>query len=346
MSPNPSVDQGDGYHSSRTACSAVRPHLLDLLDGRLNAERSRRLKGHLQICTPCRQEWEAVRASERALCSARRSLPSPGDLRTDFHARLAARSAVRRQARPWLLRLAAPALATTLLIMVWGRGSRVIPSPGPREVAVPPEKSEAIPESAPLLFPLKVARGEEQKSRTSPLIASGRDDIRDATPGRRKVRLQIASAAIISGEPGRNSPGSSALNGNPKYEAALSSASRADLSNQVTAFAKTDQKAKERPSQVDVTLSGGVRSTGPAPVRELIVDAVQSVSPPIREIVDVHVIDARRHFDASLKVVGNHCSVTDSSANTPFDVSEDAAAHSTSGEQTEGGDDHAAAGSQ
>jgi hypothetical protein len=90
------------------ACRGVRSRLSAYLDRELTAEERTLVDAHLEQCAGCRAELSAWRSAVSALGGARAAIPSPGDLRGEFYARL--EQSRRRPSRAgWLL--AAPALA-------------------------------------------------------------------------------------------------------------------------------------------------------------------------------------------------------------------------------------------
>src|SRR5581483_637885 len=116
MRPEPGADRGAQSHSlTPPRCAAVQARLFDYLDGELPAVEQEPIRAHLEVCAACRREAALCRQAERALESARNAVPSPGDLRADFYARLAAseQTAARRAWLSW--KVAVPALAACAL---------------------------------------------------------------------------------------------------------------------------------------------------------------------------------------------------------------------------------------
>jgi hypothetical protein len=99
-------------------CEHVRSRLLPYLDRDLGPAERSIVESHLENCASCRAEMAAHRHIETMLGTAAATIPSPGDLRTDFYARLE-KSRRRQGISPWLL--AAPALtAAAVLLFVFG----------------------------------------------------------------------------------------------------------------------------------------------------------------------------------------------------------------------------------
>ena len=71
-------------------CVRVQSRLFDLFDNSLSASERERVEAHLSTCLLCAKEWESVRVAERSLRTSSYSLPSAGDLRPQFYARLQA----------------------------------------------------------------------------------------------------------------------------------------------------------------------------------------------------------------------------------------------------------------
>jgi hypothetical protein len=117
MRPEPGADRGAQSHTL-PRCAAVQARLFDYLDGALPAAEREPIRAHLEVCAACRREAALCQQSERALASARSAIPSPGDLRADFYARLAAsdQTAARRAWLSW--KVVAPALATCALAVL------------------------------------------------------------------------------------------------------------------------------------------------------------------------------------------------------------------------------------
>src|SRR5262249_29273433 len=91
----------------------------DYLDGELPAAEREPIRAHLEVCAVCRREAALCQQSERALASALSAVPPPGDLRTDFYARLASSEQTAAARRPCLsCEVSAPALAACALAVL------------------------------------------------------------------------------------------------------------------------------------------------------------------------------------------------------------------------------------
>ena len=69
-------------------CENVQSHLLSYLDDELDTPERSLIEYHLAQCSTCRAEMAAFERAEAALGSASAMIPAPGDLRSDFYARL------------------------------------------------------------------------------------------------------------------------------------------------------------------------------------------------------------------------------------------------------------------
>lgn len=69
-------------------CDRFQPRLLSYVDHELSADERRLMEMHLQQCAACRAEMASFQQAEALLGSAASNIPSPGDLRPEFYARL------------------------------------------------------------------------------------------------------------------------------------------------------------------------------------------------------------------------------------------------------------------
>lgn len=104
--------RADAGTSAALTCADVRAREWDFVEGALSIPERAAVQTHLDACAACRQELTLCRNAQGALVSATTQIPSPGDLRTDFYARLATQQRPSyRYGRP----LALSALALSLL---------------------------------------------------------------------------------------------------------------------------------------------------------------------------------------------------------------------------------------
>jgi hypothetical protein len=112
-------------------CGHVQSRLPSYLDHALDAAERRLVEGHLEECSACRADLAAYERAESALGSAVSTIPSPGDMRAEFYARL---EQSRRTSPPVRWALAIPAAACAGLLFLALRGT--IPDHG--QAALPP----------------------------------------------------------------------------------------------------------------------------------------------------------------------------------------------------------------
>jgi len=112
-------------------CEHIQSRLLPYLDLDLNPAERSLVESHLEHCGTCRAEMAAFRRVETVLGTAAATIPSPGDLRTEFYARLE-QSRRRKGISPWLLTAPALTVAAALLFVWVHPGRSVVPTHGPQ----------------------------------------------------------------------------------------------------------------------------------------------------------------------------------------------------------------------
>ncbi len=98
-------------------CEKTRSRLFDLFENVLTPSDRIRVEAHLSRCEECGKVWEGLRLSERALLTASADLPSPGDLRPAFYARLQQRTAERSSAKKPLIFWGAAGTVLTFTVL-------------------------------------------------------------------------------------------------------------------------------------------------------------------------------------------------------------------------------------
>lgn len=116
-------------------CRHVQGRMALFLDGELSAREAQDVARHIAGCTSCRREQEQWRQAEQSLAGAKRQIPSAGDLRAGFYARLADVPTARHPQSRINWRLAVPALAACGLAIGWLTTSRPPVSPQTGQVA-------------------------------------------------------------------------------------------------------------------------------------------------------------------------------------------------------------------
>ena len=95
-------------------CDRFQPRLLSYVDHELNADERGLMEDHLRQCAACRAEMASFHQAEALFESAASNIPSPGDLRPEFYARLE-QSRRRSPAIKW--GLAVPAIACAAMAL-------------------------------------------------------------------------------------------------------------------------------------------------------------------------------------------------------------------------------------
>ncbi len=116
-------------------CRHVQGRMALFLDGELSAREAQDVARHIAGCASCRREQEQWRQAEQSLAGAKRQIPSAGDLRAGFYARLADAPTTRRSQWRINWRLAVPALAACGLAIGWLTTSRPPVSPQTSQIA-------------------------------------------------------------------------------------------------------------------------------------------------------------------------------------------------------------------
>ncbi|HLJ56557.1 MAG TPA: anti-sigma factor [Chthonomonadaceae bacterium] len=113
---------------SAAGCGFDGSRLLAYHDRELTGIERKQVEAHLEQCASCRAELAGHDRAESALLSAGATLTSPGDLRSEFYARLE-----RSQRRPARIgwQVAVPAAACAGLLLVFGR-TLLLQPPAPR----------------------------------------------------------------------------------------------------------------------------------------------------------------------------------------------------------------------
>jgi anti-sigma factor (TIGR02949 family) len=125
MRPNRATDN---RIPNGNTCAWTQARLYDFLDVQLSMSERARVQAHLDDCPNCLRELVERQKAESVLSAAASSLPSPGDLRSEFYARLAAEKRVAPRGRfGWSL--AIPALACGALAFLFWRSDPMRPAP-------------------------------------------------------------------------------------------------------------------------------------------------------------------------------------------------------------------------
>ena len=98
-------------------CDQFQPRLLSYVDHELNADERQFMENHLRLCAECRAELGSFQQAEALLGAAASSIPSAGDLRPAFYARLE-QSRRRSPANRWVV--AVPAIACAAMAFFFG----------------------------------------------------------------------------------------------------------------------------------------------------------------------------------------------------------------------------------
>lgn len=136
--------------SGSAQCAHVQSCLPSYLDHELNGSERRLIEGHLEQCSACRADLAAYERAESALGCAVSTIPSPGDMRAEFYARLE-RSRRTPAAFRWGYALPAVACAGLVLLALSIRPAE--------HVQVPPA---AVHGSNPVVTRESVAHSHDQ----------------------------------------------------------------------------------------------------------------------------------------------------------------------------------------
>ena len=186
-------------------CDRFQPHLLSYVDHELNADERRLMEVHLQQCTACRAEMASFQQAEALLGSAASNIPSPGDLRPEFYARLE-QSTRRSPAIRWGFAVPAIACAAMALFLFKQVPGDIKQSDGVRS------SGESVPVAQIKHDPPAGVTGgvkdiEDRKSAEPSKIALNSNFERHMTPRNRKSANRIAAAMPGHGlrRPGKTS---------------------------------------------------------------------------------------------------------------------------------------------
>lgn len=384
MSPDPFDNTRGRNAPTSSTCAHMQPRLLDLLDGLLAEPQAGELRRHLETCAVCRREWNALQVSDQALNTARISVPSPGDLRSGFYARLAAQPSSQSRFRALNLGLAVPAtVLTACLLFVLFRPATLphrLPAARPQDrhlngntiarhivgsPGLPSDKKVVAPWIAltPPMAPMESKRpsleiayartarqrdaapgsgemiGNQPRLKTPIKITyAWAATPRDATPGHgvvigdqpqlRAAMLNVSriqKRGMIAGELGRSffqnetNQNSENLNlasaANTPVRSSFDIAfgdGLADSSLKVRNGVEQPLSNQEVPGLIKAAASSAMRSDR-ASARTSFgrYEAAEAEDPSALEVVNVHVADPKRHFDARLTMADGRCSATD-----------------------------------
>ena len=111
-------------------CEHIQPRLLSYLDRALDPVERSLIEKHLRQCASCRTELAEFQRAEEALGGAAAAMASPGDLRPEFYARLAASRRAPSRIR-WGYAVPVAVCAGLLLLLVRFVPTRMAPDSGP-----------------------------------------------------------------------------------------------------------------------------------------------------------------------------------------------------------------------
>ena len=289
------------------ACRAAHSLFFAYLDGELPPTKTVALEAHTHQCARCRRALSFSRQSEEALASALRSVPAPGDLQAGFQARLA-----QKQARPqfWrILPLAAPALATAALALVWLHPMR-LPMPtannpkvssGVRRDAITstfipgPSHSFASQGEGRLLFPDLPTLANER----NPIRSSRKQEKSQWPTSQTKGRSLLLSSSLKGEEPVIRVASAKNVRHRRYRLRIISYAPSAVLAFKgaqerlVRSRAEVEQRLSRQPGTATIASKPTVIALNDTALKEVEAE----VSPPIvSEVVELQVQDDTRHF--------------------------------------------------
>lgn len=184
-----------GADRNPVSCAWVQTRLFDYVDGELAFTERLNVEAHLEVCPACHTEMIQRRMAENALASALSLVPSPGDLRPEFYARLAAQPTRQSFWTGW--RIAVPSLALGALALVVLRPLLFSPTatdPKPQPPKPDRDRSAALLAIAPR--PLERGEPTETQGATAKPLHEAVPPA--TTAGRNNERTEMKSRAVAS----------------------------------------------------------------------------------------------------------------------------------------------------